>query len=181
MKNIAKVLMLLALAAIICMPVLAMADYTMSSSFGYNWTDPGLGNGQPDPNFKYDQFNTSLTAGSVAFSSALYGTNYATISLTDAMWAGSFTDATHSTAFGGPEKGIGQMQWDYNFAGDPPPGPYTIKIDYFDKGVLLGYELYNINGHSYEGSYHPIPLPPSALLMATGLLGLVGLRRFKKS
>jgi hypothetical protein len=179
MTRFAKVLMVLALGAVICLPGMAMADFLMSDVSGWHWTDPGLYPNQNDPNFKYDAFNTYITGGAETFSNAFVGTDKATVLFNLGSWTGTYVSPTASHAQG-PEQGLGQtLQWNYNFVDIAPPAtvfPYSIKIDYFDKGNYLGYEHYTINGGDAQGGFTPVPLPPSMLLMGSGLVGLVGLR-----
>jgi hypothetical protein len=78
---------------------------------------------------------------------------------------------------------------DFTFSGyGPPTFPITIDITWtpvYDGPTLLGYNgegLANINFTlvmTQEG--HVVPVPPTLVLLGSGLLGLGGLRRFRKS
>jgi hypothetical protein len=177
-RTLMKSLMFLALGAIISLPGVASADYTFSSITGYFWEQSISG-------LPFDRIDTTIT-GPNLFSPALDAAgNAATIDhgnnvFIAAGWKGSYLSPTESTASG---PAVLNLQWDWNFAGNVPnPAlPITLRINYYSNNVLEGYELYTMgSGGSYSGDYHA-PLPPTVVLLGSGLLGLLGLRRKSKS
>ena len=178
--------MVLALVTVICLPgvALAVTDYSLgqleNAGYGNGWYSDPLG-------ITFDQMETYFTGPNV-LSTATVGGNAGTFGFatyyggpTVAGWVGTTASNTHTSAAG---PAVSNMTWDYNFAGDQPNTvfPLTITIEYFNSGKELGYEAYTFtSGSSYSGGYTPVPLPPSMLLLGSGLLGLVGLRWRRKS
>jgi hypothetical protein len=178
-RTLMKSLMFLALSAVISLPGVASADYTFSLITGYFWQQSISG-------LPFDRIDTTIT-GPNLFSAAVDAAgNAATIDhgnnvFTAAGWKGSYVSGTESTASG---PAVVNLQWDWNFSGNVPnPAlPITLKIDYYYNNVFEGFELYTMgSGGGYSGDYHHAPLPPSVLLLGSGLLGLIGLRRKLKS
>lgn len=175
MKTLVKLLMLLTLGAVICLPGMASADYTFSSITGYFWEQSISG-------LAFDRIDTTITGPNLFSKVEDAAHNAATIDhgnnvFINAGWKGLYVSDTQSTAFG---PAVVKLQWDWNFTGNVPDKalPMTLRIDYYSNNVLEGYELYTMgSGGSYSGDYHPAPLPPTVLLLGTALLGLIGLRR----
>jgi hypothetical protein len=180
MKGLVKVLMVLALAMVICMPGVASADWSFYPTAGFGspgWQDPG--------GVKYDAFTTYIASGNT-FSNAPIGTDSATFSFTVGGWSGSYVNANTSTA-SGVEVGPGSpaMQWNYNLSGAGPVYPMTFDIDYYDNGVFQLHEHDVIGSNGTLSVYYTdnnefVPLPPTLLLLGSGLLGLAGCRRLRK-
>ena len=63
-----------------------------------------------------------------------------------------------------------------NSDGSPFTNHFIITGDF----VFTGYGGTNYPGFEFDLSAQPVPLPPAVLLLGTGLLGLAGLRRFRK-
>ena len=178
-RTLIKSLMVLALGAVICLPGVASADYTFFSITGYFWEQSISG-------LAFDRIETTITGPNLFSATEDVAHNAATIDhgnnvFIAAGWKGSYVSGTESTASG---PAVVNLQWDWNFAGTVPTAalPMTLRIDYYFNNVLEGYELYTMgSGGSFSGDYHHAPLPPSVLLMGSGLLGLIGLRRKLKS
>jgi len=175
MKTVLKSLICFALSAVISLPGIAAADYTFFSITGYFWEQSISG-------LAFDRIDTTIE-GPNKFSAAVDAAgNAATIDhgnnvFINAHWKGLYVSDTKSTAYG---LEVVNLQWDWNFKGNVPNSalPITVRVDYYNKNVLEGYELYTMgSGGSFSGDYHHAPLPPSVLLMGSGLLGLIGLRR----
>ncbi|OGR24691.1 MAG: hypothetical protein A2139_13020 [Desulfobacca sp. RBG_16_60_12] len=178
-RTFSKSLMFLVLGAVISLPGVASADYTFFSITGYFWEQSISG-------LPFDRIDTTITGPNLFSAVEDTAGNAATIDhgnnvFTAAGWHGSYLSGTKSTASG---PAVVNLQWDWNFAGNIPNQalPMTLRIDYYFNNVLEGYELYTMGSSGgYSGDYQPIPLPPTVLLLGTGLLGLVGLRRKLKS
>jgi hypothetical protein len=183
MKSMTKVFMVLALVAVICLPGMAMADYTFGSiGLLDNYPAAWLGNG---PNI--DKIDTYITGGSVTFASSgiladgQYG--YATYF---AGWTGQEITNTNAIATTGTPSST--VIFDYKFAGSPS-STFTMDVNFYNSGVFQLHEhgVYTAAGailsDVYDSNqYTAIPLPPTVLLLGSGLLGLVGLGwRRKKS
>jgi len=65
----------------------------------------------------------------------------------------------------------------------PPELAVDASVDssFFDSGPESEGGLGRIYSINVSGSTNPVPVPPSALLLGSGLLGLLGFRRFRKS
>jgi hypothetical protein len=178
-RTLSKSLMFLALGVVICLPGVAAADYTFSSITGYFWEQSISG-------LAFDRIDTTITGPNLFSAVVDAAGNAATIDhgnnvFITAGWKGFYVSDTESRASG---PAVVNLQWDWNFAGNiPNPAlPMTLRIDYYSNNVLEGYELYTMgSGGSYSGDYHHTPLPPTMLLLGSGLLGLLGLRRKLKS
>jgi hypothetical protein len=118
-----------------------------------------------------------------------FGDTPSTTTATTATWSGNTVNPQYTVATG---SSLNYLQWDFFFNGSPT----AFVMDYLAYGVagnLLGATEITYDGC---GTWHyadigcgrndydrcPVPLPPSALLMGSGLVGLVGLGwRRKKS
>lgn len=181
MKTLVKSLMIMALAANICMPGVASAYLT-----GGTWMETGAETGYA-PFTKIEVFaDASTTLTDVV----LYG-------LSALGWTNTLVNPRYSVAEG-PPPGSVLFTWQF-----PDPGLQYREIEYLVwNGDTLNSQqhlIFNQNGwyvppgtgswgyypgdgvqDFYENplpSSFPVPLPPTVLLLCTGLLGLIGLRR----
>jgi hypothetical protein len=99
-------------------------------------------------------------------------------------WQAAWVNPTYSVATG---PGAGAVFWTFHFA-DPYSGPITLDWLAYSGGNFLGDARVTFTGgsFSYNNLINPdpssydrsaVPLPPTVLLLGTGLLGLLGLRR----
>lgn len=97
-----------------------------------------------------------------------------------ASFAGALTTADTNTAFADPH-GLLKLQ---TFTDVLAAGNHSILFEVgdvndhvLDSGVFLS----DFHAGEGGGGTNPVPIPPTAWLMASGLLGLAGWRRFRKS
>jgi hypothetical protein len=170
-KTLIKYLIVMALAAKLCMPGVALADYVQT------WLENGLYGNPATPQTwnTAEAFllsdgswtGTGLTFSDAGWTATLVNPKYALA--TGPLHSGNFYFTTHSTDLTGPFafdwvlSNTGATVGVYNVAGTPTGG--WAGIEYTDPVT-----------YPPENRSHA-PLPPSALLLATGLLGLLGLRR----
>jgi hypothetical protein len=172
MKTLVKLFILLSLGAVICLPGMASADYVQ------NWVENGLYKGTYQTWNKAEAFllspgtwiGTGLTINSGSgWTATLINPSYAlaTGDLFDSSTRGNFyftTSATDLTA------------------------PFSFDWVLSNNSVVVGVQrsIYTPGGGwSYtDFTAHPpledrsaVPLPPTLLLLCTGLLGLIGLQR----
>ena len=184
MKTLVKYLILMALAGKLCMPGVALAYLT-----GGTWIETGAENGYA-PFTKIEVFaDASTTLTDVV----LYG-------LSAPGWTNTLVNPRYSVAEG-PPPGSVLFTWQF-----PDPGDQYREIEYLVwNGTRLNSQqhlAFNQSGWQvplatgswgyYQGdgmqdfyknplpSSSHAPLPPTVLLLATGLLGLIGLRRKSK-
>jgi hypothetical protein len=184
MKLFARVAMLFGLLAVICLPGIAMADFTLSS-IGTYWSDPG-------GSILFDRFETYYS-GAATFSGAAVNDSAATIgyrgSFSSAGWTGEKISDTVSRAFG---PAVTTLNWDYNFSGGFASLPQRFDINYFKGDTFIGHEGYSITAYqTYQGGFDktlyapvalmaaaaPVPIPAAGWLLGAGLICLVGVRR----
>lgn len=181
LKNLIKSLIVMALAANICLPGVASAYLT-----GGTWIETGAENGSA-PFTKIEVFaddSTTLT-GVVLYDLSATG------------WTNTLVNPQYSVAQG-PYTGSVTFTWQF-----PDPGDQYRAIEYLvwngDNFLTQQHLVFNQSGwyvttgtrswgyysgdgvHDFFGnplpSTSPVPVPPALLLLATGLLGLIGLRR----
>jgi hypothetical protein len=166
-KKMLKLILVLAVGIVICLPCIA-------SAWTYRIGDDGQWNGL---HYDIDKFEFFIISGGP----------FADPSQTDfsvSGWHATLVNPQYSLATG---PGADSLYWTFNFAG---PSTGTIILDWlaYSGGGLLGDVRVTITGtggsFSYVNTVDPpsydrsaIPLPATILLLGTGLLGLVGLRR----
>ncbi len=178
MKSL-KLLMVLSMLTVLCLPGMALADYTFSSGYSYidNYPESGVG----DPVNLIDVF---ISSGAIAFASpamqAYGGYNFN-------GWTGQKLSDTHAQATTGTASG--QVFWDYVFAGSKS-NPWTIDWNAYSGSEFKLHEHLWADANGAVGCYYdiipysdplsgPVPLPPTVLLMGSGLVGLGLLGRRK--
>lgn len=182
-KIVPRFLVVLALAGVVCLPGMASADYVQ------NWVENGL-YGTPATYQTWDTaeafllspgtwIGTGLTINSGSgWTASLINPTYAlaTGDLFDSSTQGNFNFTTRATDLTGP------FSFDWVLSRG---GPIT------EGGTIVG--VYNLTwnpsggwtGLEYDPAWppeenrSPVPLPPTVLLLGTGLAGL-GLLRLKK-
>lgn len=186
-RNLLKIFLMMALAVVVCLPGMALADFTLSSAGTY-WSAPKAGDPSLAPyvggvpvGFSFTAFDTFFTDSTTFTGNGTIGYG-GTFNTTDG-WTGTVVGAHESYASG--NLATSGFTWNYIFAGSGPTFPLVFDINYFNEGTFVGHEHYSINGQVYAGGfdlnqYSAVPVPPSVLLLGSGLLGLVGLRKFRK-
>jgi hypothetical protein len=175
MKRFTRVIVLLSLGAVICLPGMAIANFTMSGSTGLYWAEPGP--------ISFDRFDTYLS-GTATFSDATTGGSVATIGYSGSFsgdgWSGIKISDTFSRATGPT---VTTLHWDYEFNGSSLGFPQRFDINYYNHGSFVGHEGYSITGYqAFQGGfdktpYAPVPIPATGWLLGIGLIGLAGVKR----
>jgi hypothetical protein len=186
MKNFVKLLILLTLGAIICLPGLAMA-WVPSVTFIENGTDPnGVNHGQ------FDKIEIFMMDGST------FNAPFIQNASLPGGWSSNLVDPKYTLVTGLLTSLLGPFTVEL-----PDPSTASHVLDYFvwDDNTLLysqritwngtgsggdsngfSYPILASDGSTYTyngttGTYDRAPIPASVLLLGTGLLGLIGLRR----
>jgi hypothetical protein len=180
-------LAILALGAVICLPGLAMA-WTLPGAFYENGTDPnGVNHGQ------FNKIEVFMMDGSTFDAPFIQEA-----SIPGAGWSSTLVNPTYSLSTGPLTNILGPFTVEL-----PDPSSTAHVLDYFvylDDALLYSQRITwngtgsggDYNGWSYpilasdgstytyggtSGTYDRASLPPSLLLLGTGLLGLIGLRQ----
>jgi hypothetical protein len=182
MKSL-KLLVVLSMLTVLCLPGMALADYTFSSGYSYIDNYPESGVGAP-----VNLIDVFISSGAIAFASpamqAYLGSGY------DAYfvgWTGQKLSDTHAQATTGTASG--QVFWDYVFAGSKS-NPWTIDWNAYSGSEFKLHEHLWADANGAVGGYYdiipysdplsgPAPLPPTVLLLGSGLVGLGLLGRRK--
>lgn len=179
-------LAIIALGTLICLPTMAMA-----------WTLPGtfIENGTDSNGVNYGQFNkieTFMIDGSTFDAPFIQE-----VSIAGAGWSSTLVNPTYSLATGPLTSLLGPFTVEL-----PDPSSTAHVLDYFvyrDDSLLYSQRITwngtgsggTYNGWSYpilvsdgstytyngiSGTYDRVSIPPTLMLLSTGLLGLLGLR-----
>jgi hypothetical protein len=172
-------------------------NFTLSSGMGFYWTSPNPA-AFGYSHITFNNFNTYISVGNEIFSIIPVGGNVATIAYGDFKhWTGYMGDntATSIAKGGDPISTLNNsLAWNYYLYSSSGVVTYPITFDinyfYYDgsSNIFRGHEHYEITGYSeynittgkYDTTqYFPTPLPPSVLLLGSGLLslGFLGWRR----
>jgi hypothetical protein len=174
-KNLPRFMILLTLAAIVCLPSLASADYIQT------WTENGL-YGSPATYQTWDKAEAFLLSGNTWAGSGL------TISLAD--WTTTIINPQYAVATTIGPAFNSSTQGNFYFTTDT-----TALIGTFSFDWVLSYQGHIIWVDSVTGTpsagwtatesapanapdenRSPVPLPPSVMLLGSALVGLVLLR-----
>jgi hypothetical protein len=176
MKSMAKVIMLLALALVICLPGMASA---LTQGWTWDFTLDPLPN-SVDTLEGFIVLPSSATFATPGFDMSAYS-----------GWTNFLVNPQYAFATG-PGHTNFASQFNTNFTDTVPAGTYMDWYAY-SGGIngtvveewrqLVGSptDFVAITIPRDDPSHNLVPLPPTALLLGSGLLGLVGLRRFRKS
>lgn len=180
-KILSGLLVVLALAGVVCLPGMASADYVQ------NWVENGL-YGTPATYQTWDTteafllspgtwIGTGLTINSGAgWTASLINPTYAlaTGNLFDSSTQGNFYFTTRATDLTGPFS----FDWVLSRGGAITEGGTIVgvyNLTWTPGGGWTGLEFDPASPPSENRS--PVPLPPTAMLLGSGLVGLVLLRR----
>jgi len=171
-KNLPKFMVMLALAAVVYLPGMAYADYVQS------WSENGYYQGTLQTWDTAEAFllsdgswtGTGLSFSDTSWTATLVNPKYALA--TGPAYSGNFSFTTHAMDL----TGIFSFDWVLSYKGDivgvdrltwTPSGGWTVTEYAPDKAPA-------------ENRSHA-PLPPSLLLLGSGLVGLGLLRRKKRT
>jgi hypothetical protein len=190
-KKMLNLIFILVLGAVICLPCMAMA-WTLPGTFIENGTDPnGVNHGQ------FTKIEIFMIDGSTFDAPFIQEA-----SIVGVGWSSTLVNPIYSLSTGPLTNLLGPFTVDL-----PDPSTQSHVLDYlvWDDNTLLysqrvtwngtgsggdyngwSYPILDSNGSTYayngtSGNYDRAPIPPSVLLLGTGLLGLISLRRNSKS
>jgi hypothetical protein len=171
-KSLMNLVVMVALAAAICLPGMAQADYVV------NWVENGV-YGNPPTVQTWDTAEAFLLSDG-----AWTGTG---LSFSDAAWTATLVNPKYARATGPAYSG----NFPFTTSATDLTGPFSFDWVLSYQGVVVG--VYNLTGTPTGGwtgtEYTPadappenrfsIPLPPSLMLLGSSLVGLGLLRRRK--
>jgi hypothetical protein len=180
-KNLSKFMVMLALAAVICLPGMAYADYVQS------WYENGL-YGSPATYQIWDKAEAFLVSGGTWTEPGLAinsGTGW-TVTLINPTYALATTDTAYvskaSEYFNFTTYATDRTAAAFVFDWILWHGTTIVGVDrltWTPTGGWSGAEIPPTTPPTENRS--PVPLPPSMLLLGSGLVGLVLLRRKKRT
>jgi hypothetical protein len=175
-----RFLAIIALGTVVCLPSMAMA-WTLPGTFIENGTDPnGVNYGQFN---KIEAFMIDGTTFDAPFIQEA--------SIAGVGWSSTLVNSVYSLSTGPLTNILGPFTVEL-----PDPSETAHVLDYFVyrddtllysqrltwNGTGLSYPILDSDGSTYtynetSGTYDRASIPPSVLLLGTGLLGLIGLRQ----
>jgi hypothetical protein len=178
-KKLIKLMVTLVLGVVICLPGIAAADWAQQ------FNETGVGN--------FDAMEFFMVAGGSEWINGAYA-------FSNGSWLGEVVNPDYAKATG---NAITNLTFNLNGTNVGPPNVFTFDFLAWDGGILTGTLKEHVsatyNGgwsfgapiiadvNNYDridasiGSNAVVPLPPSVLLLGSGLLGLGFLPRRKKS
>lgn len=180
-------LTIIALGTVICLPSMAMA-WTLPETFIENGTDPNhVNHGQ------FDKIEAFLIDGTTFDAPFIQEASIAGVG-----WSSILVNSVYSLSTGPLTNILGPFTVELP---DPPSTAHVLDYFVYRDDTLLysqritwngtgsggdyngwSYPILDSNGSTYtynetSGTYDRASIPPSVLLLGTGLLGLIGLRR----
>jgi hypothetical protein len=174
----AKLLVVLALGLVICLPGAALAWSSLDQGYYDNYPLTGA------PEVPIDKIEFFIVDGSVTFAATPLVT-YASPGFSG--WTVIVISPTHVVATYDSASGPTSATWYYQFTGPTPVPNYTLvwnaygdSFEYGEIVQLANGSLYNpVPGYYFTNAAYVVPLPASVLLLGSGFLGLglLGWRR----
>jgi len=183
LKTLVKLFILLSLGAVICLPGMASADYIQ------NWTENGL-YGTPATYQTWDTAEAFLLSPGTWIGTGL------TIN-SGTGWTATLINPTYALATGNPFISRTQGNFFFTTSATDLTGPFSFDWVLSSGGTItkggtivgvqrsiytpgVGWSYADVTANPPLENRSHAPLPPTALLLGTGLLGLLGLRRKSK-